>query len=176
MHLLRREFALLAAAWPLASVSATRFAAPNIVEITPTLVTSGQPSAKALAALAEEGFQAVIYLAPSSVSDAIANEPEILKAQGIGFDHIPIPFGEPTEVHFAQFAEQLTRLGGRKVLVHCQVNMRASTMVFLYRVIVGKESATIAYSSVTKVWSPQGPWLSLVKRLLAKYEVDFEPF
>jgi len=176
VHLLRREFTLLAAAWPLAPASAASLAAPNIVEIVPTLVTSGQPSAKALAALAEEGFQAVIYLAPSSVSDAVANEPEILKAQGIEFVHIPIPFGEPTEAHFAQFAEQLTRLGSRKVLVHCQVNMRASILVFLHRVIVGKESATIAYRSVTKVWSPQGPWLNLVKRLLAKHKVDFEPF
>ena len=176
MHLLRREFALLTAAWPLAPASAARLAAPNIVEISPSLVTSGQPSARALAALAEEGFQAVIYLAPSSVSDAVANEPEILKTQGIEFVHIPIPFGEPTEAHFAQFAEQLTRLSSRKILVHCQVNMRASTMVFLYRVIVGNEPPTIAYSSVTKVWSPQGPWLSLVKRLLAQYRVDFEPF
>ena len=176
MYVLRREFALLAVAWPLAPASAAPFAAPNTVEISATLVTSGQPSAKALAALSEEGFQAVIYLAPSSVTDAVANEPELLKAQGIEFVHIPIPFMEPTESHFAQFSEQLTRLNGRKVLVHCQVNMRASTMVFLHRVIVGKESATIAYSSVTKVWSPQGPWLNLVKRLLAEHRVDFEPF
>jgi hypothetical protein len=54
----------------------------------------------------------------------------------------------------------------RKVLVHCQVNMRASSMVFLYRVIVAKESPDIAYESVTPVWSPEGSW----RRLLASQE------
>ena len=160
----------------MAPAGAASIAAPNVVEISPSLVTSGRPSAKSLASLAEDGFKAVIYLAPSSVSDAIANEPDLVTKQGIEFIHIPIPFGDPTEAHYAQFAEQLTRLSGKKVLVHCQVNMRASTMVFLYRVIVAKESPTLAYGSVTKVWSPQGPWLKLVKGLLAKYKVDFEPF
>lgn len=175
MTLPRRAFTLLAATWPWARAHATALAAPNVVVISPTLVTSGQPSAASLSHLAEDGFQAVIYLAPSNVSDAVANEPELLRAQGIDFVHVPIPFGAPTEAHFDQFAEQLKRLDGKKVLVHCQVNMRASTVVFLYRVVVGKESPTLAYAAVTRVWSPQGPWLTLVKKVLAAHRIEFEP-
>ena len=118
--------------------------APNVVVIEPNLVTSGQPSAAALAGLRAEGFEAVIYLAPSSVSDAVKDEPALLLKQGIEFVHVPIPFGAPTEAHFEAVSAEWARLKGKKVLVHCQVNMRASTMVFLHpcraaqRVTVGR--------------------------------------
>ena len=107
--------------------------APNVVPISPTLATSGQPSATALAGLAAAGFQAVIYLAPNTVSDAVTEEPAILMRQGIEFIHIPIPFAAPEEKHYLAAAEALTRLSAKKVLVHCQVNLRASSIVFLYR-------------------------------------------
>src|SRR5262245_35063194 len=68
------------------------FHAPNTVAVSATLVTSGQPTAQALQRLGDAGFQAVIYLAPRSVPDAVAEEPEIVRRQGIEFVHIPIPF------------------------------------------------------------------------------------
>lgn len=49
-----------AAAWPYA----LRQMARNVVKISPLLITSGQPSAEALAGLRAHGFDAVIYLAP----------------------------------------------------------------------------------------------------------------
>ena len=64
--------------------------APNVVSIDARLVTSGQPSAQALGELGAEGFEAVIYLAPSSVSDAVADEPRILAKQGIEWVHLPL--------------------------------------------------------------------------------------
>ena len=176
MPLARRKVSLLLAAWPIGRSHAATLVLPNRVDISPLLVTSGQPPVASLASLSQEGMKAVIYLAPVSVAGAIAEEPALVTKQGIEFVHIPIPFGEPTEDHFAQCSAQLKRLRSKKVLVHCQVNMRASTMVFLHRVIVGKESPSLAYSAVTQVWSPQGPWLALVKRLLAKHKIDFEPF
>ncbi len=53
---------------------APRLIAPNVVEISPRLVTSGQPSAEALAGLKAMAFDAVIYLAPPTVSDAVRDE------------------------------------------------------------------------------------------------------
>ena len=64
----------------------------------------------------------------------------------------------------------------RKVLVHCQVNMRASTMTFLYRVTVGNEKADLAYDSVARVWSPEGPWKQLIVTELKKAKIDFVPY
>jgi protein tyrosine phosphatase (PTP) superfamily phosphohydrolase (DUF442 family) len=158
------------------SSAALAVTAPNVVVIEPNLVTSGQPSAAALVSLKAEGFEAVIYLAPSSVSDAVKDEPALLSKQGIEYVHVPIPFGAPTEVHFEAVSAELTRLKSKKVLVHCQVNMRASTMVFLHRVVRRKESPSGAYESVTRVWSPQGPWKDMAQGVLRKHGIEFELF
>jgi hypothetical protein len=60
------------------------------------------------------------------------------------------------------------------VLVHCQVNMRASSLVFLHRVIAGGQDAALAYASVSAVWSPQGPWRALLEAQLRKHGITFE--
>jgi protein tyrosine phosphatase (PTP) superfamily phosphohydrolase (DUF442 family) len=151
-------------------------AQPNRVEITPLLVTSGQPSAEALAGLAAQGFEAVIYLAPPTVPDAVRDEALIVGRQGLLFVNIPIKFDSPTEKDFEAFTSVLSALSARKVLVHCQINLRASSMVFLHRVISRKEDPGAAYEAVAKVWSPDGPWKTLIQTLLRKNGVSFEPY
>jgi hypothetical protein len=47
-------------------------AAPNIVQVSPLIYTSGQPTAQALAGLGTQGFEAVIYLAPPTVGEAVS--------------------------------------------------------------------------------------------------------
>jgi protein tyrosine phosphatase (PTP) superfamily phosphohydrolase (DUF442 family) len=150
--------------------------APNIVEITPRLVTSGQPSEKGLSTLGALGFEAVVYLAPPTVSDAVRDEAQIVGRQGLVYVDIPIRFDHPTEQDYETFAGVLDALGTRKVLVHCQVNLRASSLVFLYRVIVRKEEPDRAYDSVAAVWSPDGPWKRLIVDLLRKHGVKFDPY
>lgn len=159
-----------------AGTAAEALVAPNVVKINSKLVTSGQPSATSLRSLAASGFEAVIYLAPSTVPDAIAEEPALLQAQGIEFVHIPIPFAQPTESHLIQLNEALERLKLKRVLVHCQVNMRASTLVFLNRVTVNREDPALAYEAVARVWSPRGPWRTLVIEQLRKHRIEFDPY
>ncbi|KQV86289.1 hypothetical protein ASD15_29930 [Massilia sp. Root351] len=150
--------------------------APNVVAISPTIVTSGQPTAASLAALAGQGFKAVVYLAPPTVPDAVTGEADIVRRQGLEFVNIPIEFGEPTEADFEQFAETMSRFQDRKVLVHCQVNMRASTLTFLYRVIKLREPPEQAYQAVARVWSPRGAWNRLLTSQLRKAGIEFEPY
>jgi protein tyrosine phosphatase (PTP) superfamily phosphohydrolase (DUF442 family) len=173
---IRRLLAVLALASPVAAGQPAPLRAPNVVEISPRLVTSGQPSADALARLGAQGFEAVIYLAPPTVHDAVKDEGLIVARQGLVFVNVPIAFDNPTERDFDAFAGALRGLAGRKVLVHCQVNMRASTMVFLYRTIVAKEDPQVAYESVIKVWVPEGPWKRLIRDELRKHKIDFEPY
>lgn len=155
---------------------APTFVAPNVVVISPRLVTSGQPTASALAQLASQGFGAVIYLAPPTVSDAVRDEAAILERQRVAYVNIPIPFSHPTEAHFDSFTAALAQFSDHKVLVHCQVNMRASSMVFLHRVIVEREPAELAYESVARIWSPTGPWKSLIVTMLRKHGNAFDPY
>jgi protein tyrosine phosphatase (PTP) superfamily phosphohydrolase (DUF442 family) len=158
------------------SVWAVTLETPNVVPISSKIVTSGQPSAGALAKLSSEGFDAVIYLAPPTVSDAVPGEAEIVRKQGMEFINIPIPFGKPTDADFKAFVAAMDRQRDRKVLVHCQVNMRASTMTFLYRVIVRHEDPEKAYEAVAAVWSPEGPWKALLVTELRKAGIAFEPY
>ena len=150
--------------------------APNVVEISPRLVTSGQPSAEALANLKALGFEAVIYLAPPTVHDAVRDEQLIVTRQGLTFVNIPIRFDSPTQADFDTFAGVLAGLGARKVLVHCQINLRASAMVFLYRATVLREDPRLAYEAVTKVWQPEAAWRRLMEDELRKHKIAFELF
>jgi protein tyrosine phosphatase (PTP) superfamily phosphohydrolase (DUF442 family) len=172
-----RRALLLAApallAWPLEG-RAQAVDAPNFVAATLTLATSGQPKERALRSLSALGFQAVVYLAPFNVSSAVAAEPDILSAQGIEFVHIPIPFAAPTAAHVQAVFAALRRLEGRKVLVHCEINLRASTLVFLYRAIERKENPDDAYQAMRRIWSPHGAWRPLVVQELARGNVAFE--
>ena len=148
--------------------------APTVVSISAKLVTAGQPTAESLAGLSKLGFQAVVYLAPPTVPDAVANEPEIIRNQGMEFVNIPIQWSKPTEANFQSFAETMKRLHGRRVLVHCQANMRASAMTFLYRVIVAKENPSLAYEAVQQVWTPKNQWKDLMNSQLQKAKIPFE--
>ncbi len=150
--------------------------APNVMLISPRLVTSGQPTAAALAGLAAAGFEAVIYLAPPSVPDAVRDEPSILQRQGIEYLNLPIAFDNPTAADVEAFMQAMGQLGSRKVLVHCQANMRASSLVFLYRVIMLKEAPELAYEAVSRVWSPRGPWKRLIIAQLAAHQIPFDAY
>lgn len=159
-----------------ARAQSQKLAAPNAVEIDPLLVTAGQPSTAALRGLGGLGFQAVVYLAPWSAHDAIPEEPALLREQGIDFVQWPIDFDRPAENDFRQVSQALQRFAGRRALVHCQINLRASTMVFLHRAIVRREPPAAAYDAVLRVWTPRGPWMTLARDLLRRHGIDFEPF
>ncbi len=150
-------------------------AAPNWVPIDGRITTSGQPNPARLAELGALGFDAVLYLAPPTVSDAVADEARIVARQGLLFMNLPIPFDAPTVEQAQTVLDLLRLLADRRVLVHCQVNLRASTMVFLYRAIVRREDPATAYEAVRQVWTPSGPWRRLMDEMLRRHGIRFEP-
>ena len=168
---LGRSLALVLAAAAVAFAQDPGLAAPNVAAVSPRLVTSGQPSAEALASVKASGFEAVIYLAAPTVSDAVRDEHHIVARQGLTFVNIPLRFDNPTEADFETFASVLRGLGDRKVL---EISLRASSMVFLYRTLVLKEDPRAAYEAVSRVWVPDAPWRRLIEGQLAKHEVAFE--
>ena len=170
---MRRAVVLLFA---LQAALASALDAPNVVTITPRLVTSGQPGVKSLASLREEGFTAVVYLVPTTAQDAVPHEAEILREQGIEHVKVPIHWQQPTEADYAAFSAAMKRVPNGKVLVHCQINLQASTMTFLYRVIELGESPDKAYESVASVWSPNEVWKRYVVAQLARAKIAFEPY
>lgn len=149
--------------------------APNRVDISAALTTSGQPTRAFLETLRAQGFEVVVYLAPPTVMDAIAEEPKVVGRQGIVFVNIPIDFAKPTAADFEAFTNVMRAFESRKVLVHCQMNFRASSMVFLHRVITLREPAGPAWQAVQKAWVPDGVWKRYIADMLKANRVDFEP-
>jgi protein tyrosine phosphatase (PTP) superfamily phosphohydrolase (DUF442 family) len=150
--------------------------APNIVTVAPGIVTAGQPTAQALTSLHEEGFTAVVYLVPPGASDAVVGEADIVRGQGMDFTQLPMRWEQPTDADFDAFAAAMTRMRDGKVLVHCQINLRASTMTFLYRAITLREPVDKAYDNVTAVWSPNAVWKRYIAAQLARAGIAFEPY
>jgi protein tyrosine phosphatase (PTP) superfamily phosphohydrolase (DUF442 family) len=157
------------------SAAAHEGPAPNRIDLSPTLTTSGQPTKAFLETLKAQGFEAVIYLAPPTVSDAIAEEPKIVGRQGLVFVNIPVEFDNPTAADFQSFTRVMQAFAGRKVFVHCQMNFRASSMVFLHRVVTLREAPGPAWESVQRAWVPNRTWKAFIVDTLKANRVDFEP-
>jgi uncharacterized protein (TIGR01244 family) len=154
---------LLAAAAPLA-----RAVAINHIDIHPQLGTSGMPTRGQFAAIAKAGYEVVINLAPDTVPGAHKDEAALVAAQGMAYEHVPVVFSNPSVQDYEAFVAALRRHAGRKVLVHCQINMRASTFAYLYRVLELNDDPDRAFESVQRIWQPDAAWRTLITTLHAQ--------
>jgi len=146
----------------------------NYLVINEHLHTAGQPDAEQLAGLADEEFEMVINIAPPTSRGSIQNEGGIVSASGLAYVNIPVDWNNPTYADFELFSGVLTSAGERKVLVHCQANMRVSMFVFLYRTIVQQVAAPEAYEYVTRIWEPGDQWIEFGRMVLDKHNIKFD--
>jgi protein tyrosine phosphatase (PTP) superfamily phosphohydrolase (DUF442 family) len=112
------------------------------------------------------GRAAVINLAPSDAFGSHDDEQKIVETAGARYVHVPVDFSRPRRADFERLARELRALDGKPVLVHCQLNMRASVFVFLYRVTELGEDPERAYDDVLKVWQPNAVWSRFVREEL----------
>jgi uncharacterized protein (TIGR01244 family) len=168
------SLAATAAEAPPAASPVAGIVAPNVRVISPLLVTAGQPDRASLKRLKAEGYSAVISFAPGGTADAVPDQAEILAAQGVEFVHIPVPWQGPEARHLDAMAAAMQRLKGSKVLVHCQMNMRASALTFLYRTIHEKEEPAKAWGDVKPLWTPSSQWAAFIADQLRAHGIAFE--
>ena len=160
---------LVALITPLVSVAADLTDASNYRQYSETLASSGQPSAAQLEDAAEQGFQRIFYLAFSDNDTAIKNEDRVVKKLGMDYIHIPVDFDRPTLADFRVFASAMHGEAESKTLVHCQVNFRASTFTFLYRVTAKGVSMLDAKENLDDVWAPNEVWFRFIRTVLEAY-------
>ena len=67
--------------------------------------------------------------------------------------HIPVNWDAPALTDFVQFMEVMGQHKGKKVLVHCQVNSRASAFVYLYRTLRGGAPEPAEMEVVERLWN-----------------------
>jgi uncharacterized protein (TIGR01244 family) len=156
------------------SGSAVKPLAVNYVAATERLHTAGQPDAATLAALAEQGFELVVNLAPPSNQGAVPEEGKLVAEDGPTYVNIPVNWQQPTYEDFELFSAVMNGARDRKVLVHCQLNMRASAFTFLYRVIHEGVPPEEAMQALRAVWIPRDQWATFTADVLKRHNVDFE--
>jgi protein tyrosine phosphatase (PTP) superfamily phosphohydrolase (DUF442 family) len=138
----------------------------NYREYSQTLSSSGQPDEKQLKALKKAGFERVVFLAFSDDHGSLPNEDRIVKEAGMDYAHIPVVWDAPSKNDFHAFAAVMSQAPELKTLVHCQVNFRASSFSFLYRVLHQDVPMGQAKDDLDSVWVPNETWRKLIFAIL----------
>jgi protein tyrosine phosphatase (PTP) superfamily phosphohydrolase (DUF442 family) len=148
----------------------------NHVQNTPRLASAGMPTRAQFQALAAAGVGVVVNLAPTDVLGAHDDEQALVEQQGMRYVHIPVNFTAPAIADYERVAQALRESGDGRVLVHCQISLRASTFVFLYRVLELGEDPDAAFDDVVRVWQPNTQWREFIRETLASrgMRVPFE--
>ena len=148
----------------------------NFVAASERLHTSGQPSRAQLGGLKDKGYGLVINLAPPTTIGSIADEGSLVGSTGISYLSIPVDWHSPGYEDFELFSNVLRQSGSRQVLIHCQINRRASVFTFLYQVVHEGADADRAYAKVTGIWIPDQQWLAFARMALRRNGIEFDPY
>ncbi len=130
----------------------------NYREYSPSLSSSGQPTAAQFPALMEAGFERVVFLAFTDHEESVAGEDRIVSGLGMDYIQIPVDWEAPSISDFDAFAGVMRQGPRKKTLVHCQVNFRASSFSFLYRVLFENVDMGQAKDDLDSVWVPNDTW------------------
>jgi protein tyrosine phosphatase (PTP) superfamily phosphohydrolase (DUF442 family) len=139
----------------------------NFRRLSDTLGTAGQPKPEQFSTIRAAGYEVVINLAVPDSPRALPDERERVQALGMEYVHIPVVWESPTPEDVEQFFAAMDRNRGRRVFVHCALNMRVSCFVFLYRVLRLDVPVEKAWQDVLAIWEPDERWRAFVKKELS---------
>jgi len=140
----------------------------NYLRISDALGTAGQPAPEQFADIRAASYQVLVNLALLTSSNALPNERELVTAQGMEYVHLPVVWEAPTPQDLEQFFGVMERYRDKKVFVHCAMNYRVSSFVFLYRVMRLGVPPEVAQEALRKVWEPNATWKDFIERSLAR--------
>ena len=140
----------------------------NYLRISETLACAGQPLEEELRFIKDAGFEVVINLGLLNQPEySLKDEAGSVKALGMDYIHIPVIFDSPQRSNLVDLFSSLEVNKGKKVFVHCAMNMRASTFVGLYSVIRLKQPRDQAFAPMLRIWQPDAVWQAFIENVLA---------
>jgi protein tyrosine phosphatase (PTP) superfamily phosphohydrolase (DUF442 family) len=126
------------------------------------IATAGQPTAEQFKDVRDAGYDVVINLALPTSTNAVPNEREIVTGLGIDYVHIPVSFDGPAVDDARRFFDAMDAHAGRKVFVHCAMNMRVSAFMYLYRTIRQNVDPDDAANELHRLWVPNAVWQQFI--------------
>lgn len=140
----------------------------NFRQYSNSFASSGQPTREQFQTLADNGFERVVYIAFTNNQNALSDADQLVKSLGMEYMHVPVDFNNPLPDDFYAFADSMQRNTGKKTLLHCQVNARATAFSFLYRVIYEDVPVAEAKADMNTVWQPNAVWRDFIFEVLAQ--------
>lgn len=144
----------------------------NFRQYSPVFASSGQPTREQYQHIADNGFERVVYIAFTNNPNALSDADQLVKSLGMEYMHVPVDFNNPLPDDFYAFADSMQRNTGKKTLLHCQVNARASAFSFLYRVIYEEVPMAEAKADMNTVWQPNEVWRDFIFTILAQHDLS----
>lgn len=135
------------------------------------LSSAGMPTAVQMKEAAEAGVQIVINLAPHEAPDALADEAELVNSLGMEYINIPVTWRAPESEALLRFMDAMDAHRGKRILVHCEANYRASAFIMLYRVLRLGWNKADAIPVMEKMWNPEDfpVWEAFINDQLARH-------
>lgn len=144
----------------------------NFRQYSDSFASSGQPTLEQFSAIADQGFERIVYIAFTNNQNALPDADQVVKGLGMEYMHVPVTFDNPLPDDFYAFADSMQRNTGKKTLLHCQVNARATAFSFLYRVIHDDVPMAEAKEDMNTVWQPNEVWRDFIFEVLAQNDIS----
>lgn len=144
----------------------------NFRQYSDTFASAGQPTEEQFSAVAEAGYERVVYIAFTNNPNALPDADQIVKGLGMEYMQVPVDFSNPLPDDFYAFADSMQRNTDKKTLLHCQVNARATAFSFLYRVIYDDVPVAEAKEDMNTVWQPNETWRDFIFEVMGQNDVD----
>ncbi|MEG0483468.1 MAG: protein tyrosine phosphatase family protein [Acinetobacter sp.] len=136
---------------------------PNFQFIHERLFTSGQPSAEQFQHIKEYGIDTVINLAFNDADPHLNGEDKICAELGLNYIQIPILWDTPADDQCLFILDLIAHLvQEKKIWVHCALNMRVSSLMYLYRQYFMDIDMPTAQELLHQIWEPNETWTGLI--------------
>ena len=144
----------------------------NFRQYSETFASAGQPTREQFQSIADNGFERIVYIAFTNNPNALPDADLVVKGLGMEYMQVPVDFSSPLPDEFYAFSDAMERNRGKKTLLHCQVNARATAFSFLYRVIYNDVPIAEAKTDMNTVWQPNEVWRDFIFEILRQNEID----
>ena len=139
----------------------------NFKRYSESIASAGQLHDRHIPFIAKEDYSLVVYLAFDSSEDkSRLGIDKLIRGTGARYVQLPVDWFQPTPEDYNHFVGAVTANNERNVLVHCQMNFRASAFSFLYRVIESDEDFEKAKEDMFSVWTPDATWTNFINEVL----------
>ena len=144
----------------------------DLLVLSETLATAGQPTEAQLGAVAARGFEVVINLALATSPGALSDEAAIVARHGMEYVHIPIEFTAPDVPSALRFFGVMRANRGRRLFVHCAANKRVSALIYAHRIVEEEPGPAQAARDLARRWEPDEIWRRYIDDSVAAARAD----